>query len=90
MSRSQQSIVMLGALGCVLLGLNRLGLILQRHDNLPGFIVTELVQGIVYLAAVWIVSRIQSKRPVLVAILIVAGLLRASVVLSPPFLSDDI
>ena len=90
MSRSQQSIVMLGALGCVLLGLNRLGLILQRHDNLPGFIVTALVQGIVYLAAVWIVSRIPSKRPVLVAILIIAGLLRASVVFSPPFLSDDI
>ena len=42
MSRSQQSIVTLGALGCVLLGLNRLGLILQRHDNLPGFIVTAL------------------------------------------------
>jgi hypothetical protein len=90
MSRSQQSIVMLGALGGVLLGLNRLGLILQRHDNLPGFIVTALVQGIVYLAAVWIVSRIQSKRPVLIAILVIAGLLRASVVFSPPFLSDDI
>jgi hypothetical protein len=81
---------MLGALGCVLLGLNRLGLILQRHDNLPGFIVTALVQGIVYLAAVWIVSRIQSKWSVLIAILVIAGLLRASVVFSPPFLSDDI
>ena len=90
MSRSQQSIVTLGALGCVLLGLTRLGLVLQRHDNLPGFIVTALVQGIVYLAAVWIVCRIESKRSVLVAILVIAGLLRVSVVFSPPFLSDDI
>jgi hypothetical protein len=82
--------VTLGALGCVLLGLNRLGLILQRHDNLPGFIATALAQGIVYLAAVWIVSRFPSERPVLITILVVAGLLRASVVFSPPFLSDDI
>jgi alpha-1,6-mannosyltransferase len=82
--------VTLAALGFVLLGLNRFGLILQRHDNLPGFIVTALAQGIVYLAAVWMVCRIESKRSVLVAVLVIAGLLRASVVFSPPFLSDDI
>jgi alpha-1,6-mannosyltransferase len=89
MARTQKSMVTLAALGCVLLGLTRFGLALQRHDNLPGFIATALVQGIVYLAAVWMVSRIESKRPVLVAVLVIAGLLRLSIVFSPPFLSDD-
>jgi len=90
MARIPKSIVTLAVLGCVLLGLNRLGLILQRHDNLPGFIATALVQGMVYLAAVWIVSRMESKRPVLVAILVIAGLLRLSVVFSSPCLPDDL
>lgn len=90
MSKSQQSLVTLAALGFVLLGLTMFGLVLQRHDNLPGFIATTLAQGIVYLAAVWMVCRVESKRSVLIAILVIAGLLRASVAFSPPFLSDDI
>jgi alpha-1,6-mannosyltransferase len=90
MAGARQSMLTLLALGCALLGLTRSGLALQRRDNLPGFIATALAQGIVYLTAVWVVSRIQSKRSVLIAILIIAGLLRASIVFSPPFLSDDV
>jgi alpha-1,6-mannosyltransferase len=88
-ARARQPRLTLLALGCVLLGLTRFGLVLQRHDNLPGFIATALVQGIVYLAAVWMVSRIESKRSILFAILVIAGLLRLSIVFSPPYLSDD-
>ena len=90
MARIQPSTVTLVLLGCVLLGLNRFGLVQQRHDNLTGFIVTALLQGIVYLAAVWMVSRMESKRLLLVAILVIAGLLRLSIVFAPPYLSDDL
>ncbi len=90
MTRVPKPIATLAFLGCALLALNRFGLAQQRQDNLPGFIATALAEGLVYLAAVWTVCRIESKRSTLIAVLVIAGLLRASIVFAPPYLSDDI
>jgi alpha-1,6-mannosyltransferase len=90
MDKLAQPALALALLGFVLLGLTWAGVVLQKHDNLPAFIAVALVQGIVYLAAVWIVSRIESRRSTIVAVLVIAGLLRISVVFTAPYLSDDV
>src|SRR6266542_1274840 len=90
MTETRKSVVALTALGCLLFGLNAVALILQRRGNLPWFVAAALGQGIVYLIAVWIVGRTQPKRGLLALVLIIAGLLRLSILFAPPFLSDDI
>jgi alpha-1,6-mannosyltransferase len=90
MTEPRKSVVALGVLGCVLLALNGIGVVLQRHGNLPWFIAVALSQGIGYVTAIWVVCRTQPRRELLVLILIIAGLLRLSILYSPPFLSDDI
>jgi alpha-1,6-mannosyltransferase len=90
MARLSQPGLALVMLGCILLALTCAGVFLQRHDNLPGFIAIALAQGIVYLAAVWIVCRAASKRSLLLAVLVIAELLRAGIVFAPPYLSDDL
>jgi alpha-1,6-mannosyltransferase len=90
MTETRKSVVALTALGCLLLGLNAVALILQSRGNLPWFVAAVLGQGIVYLIAVWIIGRTQSKRGLLALALIIAGLLRLSILFAPPFLSDDI
>ncbi len=90
MIETRKSVVALTVLGCLLLVLNGIGLVLQRHDNLVWFLAVALLQGIVYIFAVWIVCRLQSGRLGVAVVLIVAALLRLSILFSPPFLSDDI
>jgi len=90
MAKLPQPTLALALLGLVLLGLSWAGVVLQKHDNLPAFIAVALAQGIVYLAAVWMVTRIESRRSTMVAILMIAGLLRISIVFTPPYLSDDV
>ena len=90
MAMLPQRTLALALLGFVLLGLTWVGVVLQKHDNLPAFIAVALAQGIVYLAAVWMVTRIESRRSTIVAILVIAGLLRISIVFTPPYLSDDV
>ncbi len=90
MIETRKSVVVLTVLGCLLLVLNGIGLVLQRHDNLVWFIAAALLQGVVYIFAVWIVCRVQPGRLGLAVVLVVATLLRLSILFSPPFLSDDI
>jgi alpha-1,6-mannosyltransferase len=90
MIETRKSVVALMVLGCLLLVLNGIGLVLQRYDNLVWFVAVALLQGVVYIFAVWIVCRVQPGRLGLAVVLIVATLLRLSVLFSPPFLSDDI
>jgi alpha-1,6-mannosyltransferase len=90
MSAARKSVLALAGLGVLLLGLNGIGISLQRHGNLPWFVALALLQGIVYSCAVWMVCRAHSRREFLVVILIFAGLLRLSILFFPPYLSDDI
>jgi alpha-1,6-mannosyltransferase len=67
-----------------------IGLIAQFNRNLPGFIVTALVQGALWTFAAGVAMRRKGRRPVLFLILATAILLRAISLTAPVFLSDDI
>lgn len=90
MTKSGKAIAALVTLGGVLLGLNLLGLAMQGHGSLPWFVVVALLQGLVYLVAVWLVCRMQHGRGTLALVLAIGLMLRLSVLFSAPFLSDDI
>lgn len=89
MARSTSNFATLAAVGCVLLALNAAGLYLQHKNNLPWFVGTVLVEGAIYLVAVRLVL-IEKNGGSLAVVLLFAVLLRISVVLAPPYLSDDI
>ena len=78
------------ASGATMLLLTNVGLVLQGRGDRGAFIAIALVQGALYLAAVWLILRIKLSRRGVVAILALAGLMRLGVVLMPPYLSDDL
>jgi hypothetical protein len=78
------------ALGALMLVLTGAGLVLQQEEARGGFILLELAQGVVYLLAVALTWRGGFSRRTLVAMLAVAALMRLSVLLAPPYLSDDV
>ena len=90
MSPSARKLAVLVILGCLLLLLNRVGLHLQRQNNLPWFVGTVLAQGLAYLAGVRLVLIGRKAPGVLLAVLLFAALLRISILIAPPYLSDDI
>jgi alpha-1,6-mannosyltransferase len=89
-SEARSPVRALAAAGIALVLLTGLGLFLQRRDAHDAFVVLELVQGAVYLLAVWLVLRIGRFRRALLPILAVAALMRLAVVFAPPYLSDDL
>ncbi len=66
------------------------GLYLQRMQNTDGFVAVALLQGGVYLLAIWLARRDPGSRPVMLVLLTAAAAMRLGVLLAPPFLSDDI
>jgi len=90
MSPSARKLALLVILGCLLLLLNRVGLHLQRQNNLPWFVGTVLAQGVAYLVGVRLVLTGTKASGVLPAVLLLAALLRISILFAPPYLSDDI
>src|SRR5262249_25504254 len=80
----------LTAIGALLLALTGVGLWRQHVYDTDGFTILTLVQGAFYLAAVALSWRGGLSRRVLLAMLVVAALMRLAVVLAPPYLSDDI
>jgi hypothetical protein len=80
----------LSATGAAMLLLTGVGLLLQHRDDRIAFIVIALVQGALYLVAVWLVLRLGSSRRGMIMILAVAAAMRIGVVLAPPYLSDDL
>ncbi len=82
--------VLLFLLGGALLALNLAGLHFQNQDNAIWFIVVALTQGVLYLGAVWTVLQERAEGGDLALILVLAGVLRLSVVFAPPYLSTDI
>jgi alpha-1,6-mannosyltransferase len=80
----------LTAIGTMLLVLTGIGLWRQHVYDTDGFTVLALVQGAFYLGAVALTWRGGLGRRVLIAVLVVAALMRLAVLLAPPYLSDDI
>jgi alpha-1,6-mannosyltransferase len=78
------------ACGSAMLVLTAIGLHQQEQNAREGFVVVALTQGAVYLVATRIAWGGGFSRHVLVMILTVAALMRAVVVLAPPYLSNDI
>jgi len=80
----------LTAIGAILLLLTSAGLWRQRVYDTDGFTILTLVQGTFYLAAVALTWRGGLSRHALLAVFLVAALMRLAVLLAPPYLSDDI
>jgi hypothetical protein len=80
----------LTAIGAILLLLTGAGLWRQQVYDTDGFTMLTLVQGAFYLAAVALTWRGGLSRRALLAVLLVAALMRLAVLLAPPYLSDDI
>ncbi len=78
------------AIGALMLLLTGAGLALQHRDAHDGFIVIALIQGVLYLLAVALTWRGGFRRRVFVGVLAVAALMRLSILLAPPYLSDDL
>lgn len=90
MARSTSNFATLAAVGCLLLALNGAGLYLQHENNLPWFVGAVLAQGAIYLVGVRLALLGSNVPRALTLVLLFAVLLRISVVLGPPYLSDDI
>jgi hypothetical protein len=77
-------------LGVGLIALHGIGLFLQTQGNFDGVVGIVLAEGIVYLAAVGCLGRVESGRPILLVILAIAVLSRIATLALPPYLSSDI
>jgi alpha-1,6-mannosyltransferase len=82
--------IALAICGAALLALTGLGLTLQQPDDIDSFLAVALLQGAVYLAAVWLVWNAGSSRRVVLGIAAIAVLMRMPVVIAPPALSTDV
>ena len=82
----------LATCGAALLALTGLALPFQHPDDIDivSFLAVVLLQGAVYLAAVWLVWRAGSSRQIVLGIAAIAVLLRIPIVLAPPALSTDV
>jgi alpha-1,6-mannosyltransferase len=76
--------------GLLLLGLTGAGLYAQKHDAIDWFVVIALIQGSVYLLALWLTRPLPSSRRLLAMILGYAAVMRITVLIAPPYLSTDI
>jgi hypothetical protein len=87
---SRGRLIALAASGAALLALTGLALVCQRQNDFDGFLAVALLQGAVYLVAVWSVWNGGSSRRVVLGIAAVAALMRIPVVGAPPYLSTDV
>ena len=87
---SRGRLVTLSLSGLALLALTGPALVFQSQNDFTRFLATALLQGAVYLIAVWSVWRLGSSRRVVLGIAVIAVLMRIPVVLSPPYLSTDV
>ena len=87
---SRGRLVTLSLSGLALLALTGPALVFQSQNDFTRFLAAALLQGAVYLIAVWSVWRLGSPRHVVLGIAAIAVLMRIPVVLSPPYLSTDV
>ena len=76
--------------GIALLVLYRIGVRAEGVRDIVWFLKVVGVQSVIYFGAVWLSLRVRESRSVLIVALVFAGLLRLSILFSPPYLSDDI
>ena len=86
---SRGRLIALAASGAALLALTGLALVFQRQNEFDRFLAVGLLQGVVYLVAVWSVWGGSSRRVVL-GIAAIAALMRIPAVYAPPYLSTDV
>ena len=82
--------VVLLLLGCVSVGLYRLGLHASGVAGIRFFMTVAFVQSAIYLLAAWIVIRARSSNSTLFIAIAFAVIFRVSILFAPPYLSDDI
>jgi alpha-1,6-mannosyltransferase len=76
--------------GAMLAVLTCVGLQLQSENRLDHFLVVGLLQSAVYLAAVWLAWNGGSSWRTVLGVAALALAMRVPVVLTPPFLSNDV
>ncbi len=77
-------------LGAGLLLLHGVGLYLQTQASFDGVVAIALAEGVIYLAAVFCVTRLKASRRAVAFILLTAALPRIGTVVFPPYLSSDV
>ncbi len=87
---STKWIVKLTVLGVAMVALYRLGVHSKGVADMVWFLELVAVQASIYAAAVWLSLRSGDSRRLFVVALIFAALFRLSILLYPPYLSDDI
>jgi len=87
---NRRRLIALAASGAALLGLTGLALVFQRQNDPDSFLAVALLQGAVYLVAVWAVWNGDSSRRLVVGIAAIAMLMRVAVLCAPPYLSTDV
>ncbi|MGA8400078.1 MAG: glycosyltransferase family 87 protein [Stellaceae bacterium] len=74
----------------ILVALTMAGLLFQLEGNLDRFLIVTTLQSVVYAVAVWLCWTSHASRRVLLAIAVLAILMRVPVTLAPPYLSVDV
>lgn len=87
---SGRRISALVACGTTLIALTLAGLLFQLEDKLDRFLIVGALQSAVYGVAVWLCWAGGGSRRVVLAIAALALVMRAPVVLAPPYLSNDV
>src|SRR5256884_1629311 len=76
--------------GCAALVLYRLSLRAHTGPDIIWFLKIALVQSVLYVFVAWLVIKARAARSTLIIVIVLAVLFRLSLLVSPPYLSDDI
>jgi hypothetical protein len=82
--------VMLSIFGVAMLVLYRVAVHAKGVADITWFLKIVVVQIVIYVAATWLALRTKDSRSLLIIGLVFAALFRLSIILFPPYLSDDI
>jgi hypothetical protein len=76
--------------GCASFAVYLLSLRAHSSADIVWFLRLVLITSVLYVGGSWLVIRTQASHSLFLIVLIFAGLFRLSLVLAPPYLSDDI
>src|SRR2546429_4925596 len=76
--------------GCAALVLYRISLRAHTGPDIIWFLKIALVQSVLYVFVAWLVIKARAARSTLIIVIVLAVLFRLSLLVSPPYLSDDI
>ena len=87
---AKSTVIALSVLGVAMLVLYRIAVHSKGVADIAWFLKLVVVQIVIYLAVAWLSLRSSDSRSLLVLGLVFAALFRFIIILSPPYLSDDI